>query len=282
MKPHPPSRPNRDTSWDAQSAWYDRLVGEDGSDFHREVILPGTMELLGRVTGKRILDLGCGQGVLCRLLLRERASVVGVDLSESLIARARRYEASVPDRHATGREKAHRPSPDKGGNLSIQYIVADACRIPTDLRKGDFDAATSVLAAGNMEDIAGLFAGAADAVRPGGCFVVIVMHPCYRIPRQSRWEFDEEQKLQYRRIDRYLTPLSIPIVTHPGKKGDTSYTTMFHRPIQDVVGAAAASGWMVDALEEWTSNRRSTGARAKAENRARDEFPLFLALRYRR
>lgn len=265
MKQHRPPRPNRDTSWDAQSAWYDRLVGEDGSDYHREVLLPGTMELLGNIKGKRILDLGCGQGVLCRLLSTAGATVVGIDLARSLIERARQYEKPARSRH-----------------IPIDYRVADACRLPAELRGGDFDAAVSVLAAGNMQDLPGLFEGAAAAVRPGGCFVVIVMHPCFRIPRQSRWEFDEEQKLLFRRVDRYLGPLSIPILTHPGKQGDTSYTIMFHRPIQDLIGAATPSGWMLDCLEEWTSNRRSVGARARAENRARDEFPLFLALRYRR
>lgn len=256
--------PGRSTAWDAQAAWYDRLVGEDGSDYHKEVILPGAMQLLAANAGERILDLGCGQGVFCRQLAAAGVRVTGVDLSSELIARARRYEIENPlNRHTS---------------TFIDYRVEDACALPADLRTGSYDGAVSILSAGNMESIDGFFEGAAQAVKKGGRLVVVIMHPCFRIPRQSHWQYDEAKKLLYRRIDRYLSSLAIPIITHPGKR-DSSYTTMFHRPLHEIAGSASRAGWMITALEEWTSNRRSVGARAKAENRAREEFPLFLALR---
>jgi len=31
-------------------------------------------------------------------------------------------------------------------------------------------------------------------------------------------------------------------------------------------------------MEEWISDKKSTGAKARMENRSREEFPLFLAL----
>jgi hypothetical protein len=44
-----------------------------------------------------------------------------------------------------------------------------------------------------------------------------------------------------------------------------------------------SAGFWIDALEEWPSLRTSQpGPRAAAENRARREIPLFLALRARR
>ncbi len=256
--------PDRSTAWDAQAAWYDRLVGEDGSDYHKEVVLPGAMQLLAANAGERILDLGCGQGVFCRQLAAAGIEVTGVDLSSELIAKARRY---VTESHL-----------NRHTDTRIDYRIEDACALPADLRAGSYDGAVSILAAGNMESIDGFFEGAAQAVKKGGRLVVVIMHPCFRIPRQSHWQFDEAKKLQYRRVDRYLSSLAIPIVTHPGKR-DSSYTTMFHRPLHEIVSSASRAGWMITALEEWTSNRRSVGAKAKAENRAREEFPLFLALR---
>jgi len=278
----PGKAPDRSTAWDAQAAWYDRLVGEDGSDYHKEVVLPGAMQLLAASAGERILDLGCGQGVFCRQLAAAGIEVTGVDLSSELIAKARRYETDKPlNRHADRSRSANRSDQNSKRNQSsfhIDYRIEDACALPADLRTGSFDGAVSILAAGNMESIDGFFEGAADAVKKGGRLVVVIMHPCFRIPRQSHWQFDEAKKLQYRRVDRYLSSLAIPIVTHPGKK-DSSYTTMFHRPLHEIVSSASRAGWMITALEEWTSNRRSVGAKAKAENRAREEFPLFLALR---
>ena len=56
------------TSWDEVSKWYDQLVGERGSDFHQQVVMPGALKILKPVAGQKILDLACGQGVFCREL----------------------------------------------------------------------------------------------------------------------------------------------------------------------------------------------------------------------
>src|SRR5687768_5428281 len=77
------------TDWGGVAKWYDELVGESGSEYHREVVLPGTLRLLGARAGERIVDVACGQGVLCRLLLERGVEVTGVDAARELIAAAR-------------------------------------------------------------------------------------------------------------------------------------------------------------------------------------------------
>ena len=53
----------------------------------------------------------------------------------------------------------------------------------------------------------------------------------------------------------------------------------FHRPLSSYAEALAKAGFVIANLEEWKSNRVSeTGPRAKAENKARNEFPLFMAI----
>src|SRR5690606_20504011 len=86
-------------------------------------------------------------------------------------------------------------------------------------------------------------------------------------------------KVQYRRVDRYLLPRKAPIVTHPGSAPD-QYTWTFHKPISAYVRAMRQAGLLVDAIEEWPSHKTSQpGPRAAAENRARQEIPMFLAIR---
>jgi len=59
-------------------------------DIHREVLLnPVLLDLLGAVRGKRVLDAGCGEGYLSRMLARSGASVVAVDYAEKMIEIAR-------------------------------------------------------------------------------------------------------------------------------------------------------------------------------------------------
>ena len=116
-------------------------------------------------------------------------------------------------------------------------------------------------------------------LKPGGRFVMVTTHPCFRIPRQTHWGWDEQKKIQYRRVDLYGSESAIPILTPPFSQPD-SFTVTYHRPLQSYVQALAEAGLGVDGLEEWTSHKTSEpGKRSKAENRARQEIPLFMALR---
>jgi ubiquinone/menaquinone biosynthesis C-methylase UbiE len=246
------------TDWNNVAKWYDDLVGEGGSEYHREVVLPGVLRLLAPQAGEKILDIACGQGVLARLLRERGASVIGVDASRDLIAAAK--ERSDP---------------------AIEYKVADA-RDLNFLPAENFDSAACVLAIQNINPIQGVFDGVARALKPNGKFVIVMMHPHFRGPKETSWGWDEKQKVQYRRVDRYLLPRKTPIVTNPGKSADI-YTWSFHKPLEAYVKASARAGLFIDALQEWPSHKTSTsGPRAAAENNARKEIPMFLALRARK
>jgi hypothetical protein len=136
------------------------------------------------------------------------------------------------------------------------------------------------MAVHDVEDIGGLFSNIRSALKVGGRAVAILMHPCFRIPRKSHWGWDADQKIQFRRLDSYGTPIAIPITTHPGK-GTGEETLFHHRPLADLLNALARNGLALAACEELYSHRRSQGSGpfSKAEHKAAEEFPLFLALK---
>ena len=73
----------------------------------------------------------------------------------------------------------------------------------------------------------------------------------------------------------------IPILTPPMAVAKI-FTLTHHRPLQEYFQKLSSVGLWVDALEEWGSNKKSeSGGRSRAENRARKEIPLFLAIRAR-
>jgi ubiquinone/menaquinone biosynthesis C-methylase UbiE len=243
------------TDWGNVADWYDQLVGESGSEYHREVVLPGVLRLLNPQPHQTILDIACGQGVLCRILAERGAEVTGVDAAAPLIESARQR-----------------------GPAAIHYHVADARELEF-LPADNFASSTCILAIQNMNPLPPVFAGVARALAPHGKLVIVMMHPCFRGPKETSWGWDESQRMQYRRVDRYLIPRKSPITTHPGADPGT-YTWTFHKPIEAYIKALRNAGLLIDAIEEWPSHKISTsGPRAGAENTARKEIPMFLAIR---
>jgi len=251
-------------AWDEAADWYDQLVGDEGSEYHRHVVFPRTLRLLEAGAGQRVLDVACGQGAFCRLLHQQGVQATGIDASEKLIRAARRRNEGL--------------ACAEGGPAPPQYVVADVRR-PLRLTNAVFDAAVCILAVQNIDGPADMFRAVAQVLRGGGRFVVVMTHPCFRSPGYSSWGWDETAHVQYRRVDRYMSLRKEPIFTHPGRKTG-QYTWTYHRPLQWYFKALREAGLVVDALEEWTSHKQSTsGPRAAAENAARREIPLFLALR---
>jgi ubiquinone/menaquinone biosynthesis C-methylase UbiE len=260
-KPSPPAHTKHaaDRGWDPVAAWYDKLVGETGSDYHQNVILPAALRMLDPKAGESIIDICCGQGVLVRPLLEAGVGkFTGVDASPRLIE-------SAKSRH--------------GHDPRVSWIVADACKSGAWV-DGSHDAATCIMAVHDVPDITAMFTHLARSLKPGGRAVFIFMHPCFRIPKKTHWGWDADQKIQYRRIDGYASPLEIPITTHPGKNTGEQ-TSFHHRPLADLITSLGRGGLAVTACEELHSHRRSqsNGPFSKAEHKAAEEFPLFIALK---
>jgi hypothetical protein len=129
-----------------------------------------------------------------------------------------------------------------------------------------------------MNPLEPLLQSAAWALRDGGRLVILMTHPCFRVPRQSGWGHDAERNLRFRRMDRYLTPLSIPMKAYNQQK-HTGVSISFHRPLSHYVNGLAANGFLVDALQEITTYETGT---TKAERQANAEIPLFVGLRARK
>ena len=245
------------TLWDQASRWYDSLVGSQGTDFQKDIIMPGVFRLLEVAKKERVLDLACGQGVFSRYLSKKGVNVEGLDSSAELLKYARTRSGST-----------------------VSYNVGDATD-DKNFKENTFDGIACLMAIQNIEKMGLVFKSACRWLKPGKCFVVVMTHPCFRIPRQSHWGWDEEKKLEYRRVDHYMTETNVPILTPPFADSK-SFTLTYHRPMKSYVSALVESGLCVDAMEEWISNKNSLpGKRSKAENRARKEIPLFLALRGR-
>lgn len=258
---HQSQKRTQSTSWEPVQKWYQSSVGNEGHYYHQNIVIPGVLRMLSLDTKKEpsaLLDLACGQGVLARHI-PNHIEYIGVDISPSLIKLAK------------GADK----------NSKHQYVISDITKV-IPIKKYDFTHAAIILAIQNIEAPKEVFANAAKHLSSNGQLAIVMNHPCFRIPRQSSWKIDEKQKVQFRRIDCYSSKLKIPIQASPSKGEQSTTTWSFHHPLSSYSQWLFEAGFVIEVIEEWHSDKVSLGKAAKMENKARAEFPLFMAIRARK
>jgi 2-polyprenyl-3-methyl-5-hydroxy-6-metoxy-1,4-benzoquinol methylase len=144
-----------DNPWDASAAAYGRyMTRREQANLEQDSILSRMLDLLGDLSGREVLDAGCGEGFLARVLASRGAHVTGIDLSARLIAMAR----------------------EKDPHHAIEYHVADLSR-PLPAFAGHFDQIGSYLALNDVADHRGFAATLVSLARPGARVVLSLNNP---------------------------------------------------------------------------------------------------------
>lgn len=246
------------TGWDSVAGEYNGAFIQNDGSYHATVILPNLLRVVEPKKGKKILEVGCGDGFFTAEFGNVGADAEGSDVASAMIGEAKK-------RHP-----------------HLRWYVAGADNLS--FAKNElYDSVVVVLALQNIENLSGALKEAARVLKKGGEFIFVLNHPAFRIPKKSSWGFDEAANMQYRRLDGYLTEASAEIDMDPGRTSGKRTTVSFHRPLQVYVKALVKNGFAVTGLEEWISNKKSqTGPRQAAEDTSRKEFPLFLMVKARK
>lgn len=131
---------------EAYVRWRASELGARTERLERGLIL----ELVGEVAGRRVLDVGCGDGELAVALARQGATVTGIDASAAMIGAAQ--------------ERARR------SDAGATFRVALAEQLP--FPDGEFDVVTAVTILCFVEDAAPVFREIARVLGPGGRLVI--------------------------------------------------------------------------------------------------------------
>lgn len=122
------------------------------------VELYSLMNLIGDVSGKKVIDVACGEGWLTRELRKAGASeVVGIDISEKMIELARWQEGNEP--------------------LGIEYRLEDARATGP---QQDFDLCVSnwlLVYAHDRQELGMMCRGLARRIKSGSRFVTLITNP---------------------------------------------------------------------------------------------------------
>ncbi len=226
------ARANR-SWWDAAAPAY---LAEHGDDLGAvdflwcpEGLREADAHLLGDVTGRRVLEIGCGSAPCARWLRRAGAEVTALDVSGGMLARAAELNRST--------------------GVAVPLLQADAGALP--LADDSMDLACSAF--GGLPFVADARAVLAEVrrvLRPGGRFVASVNHP-------MRWPLpDSPDPADLQVTGSYFDRR--PYVETDGA-GRTVYVE-HHRTVGDWVRAVVGAGLVLtDLLEpEWMPGRTQT------------------------
>lgn len=99
------------------------------------------------VTGKKVLDVGCGGGILSESMAHRGANVTGIDLGEAPLAVARLH------------------AEERGVNVDYQHISVEALAAQ---KPGGYDVVTCMEMLEHVPDPASVIRACSNLVRPGG------------------------------------------------------------------------------------------------------------------
>lgn len=209
---------------------------------------PELKKMLPPLAGLRVLDLGCGFGWHCGYALEQgAASAVGVDISEKMLAEARRRfpEAKL-----------------------IQSPLEDVV-FPDD----SFDLVLSSLAFHYLASFDDICAKAARWLAPGGFFVFTVEHPVFTAEGRQDWCLGPDGAKRHWPVDRYFEEGPRQAV-FLGEE-----VTKYHRTLGGYLGAVLRHGFQLTALAEPTPGARLMAASPLMRDELRRPMMLIVSAR---
>ncbi|WP_309083196.1 class I SAM-dependent methyltransferase [Chelativorans sp.] len=182
---------------------------------------PAVRAMLPRLARKRIVDLGCGFGWFARWARRQgAASVLGLDISENMIARAK---AETSD-------------------AAIEYRISDLELL--ELPPASFDLAYSALAFHYIADFRRLAGMVHRSLRPGAHLVFTIEHPIYMAAAHPRWWTDEDGRKTWP-VNRYSV--------EGERRTDwlANGVVKYHRTIGKTLNTLIGAGFAIRHVEEF-------------------------------
>lgn len=225
--------------WDMYAESFASNYSEIG-DIHREVFLnPTLLELLGSVQGKKVLDAGCGEGYLSRMLSNLGAAVVGVDYSKKMLEIA---ENRTPNDMKIRYEH---------GNLEELSFLDDRF----------FDLIVSNMVIQDLSEYDKAINEMYRLLNDGGYFIFSILHPCFITPG-SGWVKSEDGEKLYWKVDNYFYEgayeQAFPIEQE-------EKIVFFHRTITSYVDTIIKSGFRIERMVE-----------PKPSNEILEKYPSFI------
>lgn len=198
------------------------------------------LRVVGDVSRLTVLDAGCGEGYLSRILARRGARVIGIDIS--------------PRQIETAQAKDH--------DSSITYQVADLSQ-PLPAYQSHFDLVTSYFVLNDVYDYQGFLTTLASALKPAGRLVLLMNNPYSLVVRSHITDYfaASGQAFPYRGL---------------AEEGVKVY--FWHRTLEEYLSASFAAGFQLERLVDVPTPEGSFKRRSDTLIPEGYHFPFFTIL----
>jgi SAM-dependent methyltransferase len=246
--------------WDRNAESWTKLARQ-GWDVSRDALnTPAFLELLPDISGKRGLDVGCGEGHNTRLLAERGAEMFAIDISQAFIKFAAASESG------------------------IRFVVGSAQELP--FAASQFDFVASLMCLMDLPDQTGALKEIHRVLRPGGFLQFSILHPCFVPPyrkllRNANGEpYAVEVGRYFERGDGEIERWIFSAAPMDVKAGLPPFEVpTFHRTLSEWLNAVVDSGFTIEELSEpRASEETARRVPIVADTRT---VPYFLHLRCR-
>ena len=182
--------------------------------FNGYYTLPAVVDLAGEVAGRRILDAGCGSGLIAAALRDRGATVTGFDSSAGMLEQARRRLGPDADLHLA--------------DLSGPLLFPDAA----------FDDVIAALVLHYLQDWTAPLAELRRVLKPGGRLIAAIDHP-FAIELLHRQQAGKAAYFETRSWTEEWT--------HGGHSAPMTFWT---RPLHAMTDAFTEAGFKIAVISE--------------------------------
>ena len=233
--------------WDKVAKARDDQIRSGLDVSYDQVLSPIIHGLMEAKASHRVLDVGCGSGVLSERIANLTQIVVGVDPSRQSIALANASNL--------------RPANTEYISESIENFV--------NTYQGDlFDTIIANMVLQDAADLAAFLYSVSKLLRRDGTFISTITHPCFW---PAYWGYDRCEWFHYGQEIAIDAPFRISSVNEP-----VGRTTHFHRPLSQYIATFHDTNLQVDSIVEPFPAKEIQALYPQPWS-----FPRFLAVRAR-
>lgn len=224
---------------DFASEYAEMVARREKAGIERDPIMPLFLDAIGNVSGLSVLDAGCGEGYISRILASRGAQVTGIDIAPNLI------------------EIACARDPD--GTIAYQVVNLSQ---PQPAYANRFDLAVSHLVLNDVYDYQGFLTTLGVMVKSGGRLVLSMNSPYSFVIRGHVTNYFDSGK-----VFSYRGMAEAGVKVH-----------FYQRTLEEYIDAFVAAGFQLRRLIDVPTPEGTFTRRADTLIPIGHQFPLFMIL----